>query len=112
VTLVCVKALTAGVVMGLLAVTSGQSLIVPVRVIPGIVASGGLALGLSLALFYLAMGHIGAGRTGLISSTSSFWGVIGALLLLGESLSASTAVGGLLMLVGLAGFAKETATTT
>jgi drug/metabolite transporter (DMT)-like permease len=108
VTLVCVKALTAGVVMGLLALAFGQPLAVSWRVVPGIVASGAVALGLSLALFYAAMRHIGAGRTGLISSTSTFWGVLGALLLLGEALTKTVAIGGLLMLLGLAGFAWDT----
>jgi drug/metabolite transporter (DMT)-like permease len=107
VTLVSLKALIAGVVMGVLALSFRQPLLVPWRVVPGIVASGAFSLGLSLAFFYMAMRHIGAGRTGLISSTSTFWGVIGALLLLGESLTAKVASGGLLMVVGLGLFAWE-----
>lgn len=108
VSLVCLKALAAGVVMGLLALAFGQPLAVSWRVVPGIVASGAISLGLSLAFFYVAMRHIGAGRTGLISSTSTFWGVVGALLLLGESLSLKVISGGLLMLLGLVGFTWET----
>lgn len=108
VTLVCLKALVAGVVMGILAGMFGEPLTVSWRVVPGIVASGALSLGLSLALFYIAMRYIGAGRTGLISSTSTLWGVVGALLLLGESLTVRVIGGGLLMLVGVAGFAFET----
>lgn len=107
VTLVSLKALVAGVIMGVLALAFGHPLLVPWRVVPGIVASGAFSLGLSLAFFYMAMRHIGAGRTGLISSTSTFWGVIGALLLLGESLTAKVASGGLLMVVGLGLFAWE-----
>lgn len=107
VTLVSLKALVAAVVMGILAVVSGQPLAVPRRVVPGIVASGAFSLGLSLALFYKAMRHIGAGRTGLISSTSSFWGVIAATLVLGEALTPKVIGGGLLMVVGLALFAQE-----
>ncbi len=109
VTLVCLKALAAALVMAVLALASGQPLAVPWRVVPGIVASGAVALGLSLACFYVAMRHIGAGRTGLISSTSTFWGVLGALLLLGESLTVRVVAGGGLMLLGLAGFAWEAA---
>ncbi|MGE5560939.1 MAG: DMT family transporter [Chloroflexota bacterium] len=108
VTLVCVKALAAGLVMGLLTLAGGNRLGVPLRVIPGIFASGAVSLGLSLALFYAAMRHIGAGRAGLISSTSIFWGVIGALVLLSESLNSKVSVGGLLMVAGLLGFAWET----
>jgi drug/metabolite transporter (DMT)-like permease len=107
VTLVSLKALVAGVVMGVLALAFGQPLAVSWRVVPGIVASGAVSLGLSLALFYTAMRHIGAGRTGLISSTATFWGVMGALLLLGESLSPRVIGGGLVMVAGLALFAWE-----
>lgn len=107
-TLVCLKALVAGVVMGILALSFGQPLTVSWHVIPGIVASGAIALGLSLALFYIAMRNIGAGRTGLISSTSALWGVIGAIVLLNESLTMKVVVGGLIMILGIVGFAWET----
>jgi drug/metabolite transporter (DMT)-like permease len=112
VTLVCVKALAAGLAMGVLATVFGQPLAVSWRVVPGIVASGAIALGASLALFYTAMRYIGAGRTGLISSTATFWGVLGALLLLREPLTAKVLTGGLLMVAGLAGFAWETSRET
>lgn len=107
VTLVCVKSLAAGAIMGMLALALGQPLVVSWHVVPGIVASGAVSLGLSLAFFYVAMRHIGAGRTGLISSTSTFWGVMGALLLLGESLTLRVTTGGVLMLLGLAGLAAS-----
>lgn len=107
VTLVCVKALVAGVVMGILAMVFGQPITVSWHVVPGIVASGAFSLGLSLALFYIAMQHIGAGRTGLISSTSTLWGVVGALLLLNESLTVQVIGGGLLMLIGVFGMTFE-----
>lgn len=112
VTLVSVKALVAGVVMAVLAAVTGQPLTVSWHVLPGIVASGAFSLGLSLAFFYLAMQRIGAGRSGLISSTSVFWGVVSALLLLGESLTTKLAAGGLLMLLGLGLFAWESTKKT
>ncbi|HEY3365056.1 MAG TPA: DMT family transporter [Symbiobacteriaceae bacterium] len=99
--------LAAGAVMAILALAFGQPLAVSLRVVPGIVASGAISLGLSLALFHTAMRYIGAGRTGLISSTSVFWGVVGALILLAESLTAKIITGGLLMVLGLALFAWE-----
>lgn len=68
---------------------------------------GALSLGLSLALFYVAMRHIGAGRTDLLSSTSVLWGVVGSVALLGESLTGRVVGRGLLMLVSLTGFARE-----
>ncbi|WCK53327.1 DMT family transporter [Aneurinibacillus sp. Ricciae_BoGa-3] len=106
-TLVCLKALVAGIIMGILALASGEPITISWHLVPGILASGAFSLGLSLALFYIAMGYIGAGRTGLISSTSMLWGVIGAILLLGESLTIKVIGGGLLMLVGVAVFAWE-----
>ena len=107
VTLVCFKALVAGVAMAIIAAIYGEPLTVSWHVVPGIVGSGAISLGLSLALFYIAMQHIGAGRTGLISSTSTLWGVVGAVLLLGESLTVKIIGGGILMLVGVAGFAWD-----
>lgn len=74
-----------------------------------LLASGSISLSLSLALFYSAMQYIGTGRTGLISSTSVFWGVVGALALLNETMTTNTIVGGLLMVAGLVGFARESA---
>jgi drug/metabolite transporter (DMT)-like permease len=107
VTLVSLKALVAALAMGILALAFGQPLAVPLRVMPGILGSGSFSLGLSLAFFYVAMRYIGAGRTGLILSTSTFWGVVGAVLLLGEALTTRTVVGGLLMVPGLVLFYWE-----
>jgi drug/metabolite transporter (DMT)-like permease len=77
------------------------------HVVPGIVASGAVSLGLSLALFYIAMRHIGAARTGLISSTSTLWGVIGAVLLIGETLTQKVIIGGIVMLLGVVWFTLD-----
>jgi len=108
VTLVCVKALVAAVVMAVLAVTFGQSLGVSWHVVPGIVASGAVALGCSLAFFYVAMQHIGSARTGLLSSSSILWGVVAALLFLREHLLPLTLIGGALMAGGMLLLAWET----
>lgn len=107
VTLVSFKALVAGVAMAIIAAIYGQPLTVSWHVVPGIVASGAISLGISLALFYIAMQYIGAGRTGLISSTATLWGVVGAVLVLGESLTVKIIGGGILMLIGVAGFAWD-----
>lgn len=111
ITLACVKALVAAVAMAVLASAFRQPLAVPLRVVPWIVASGGIALGSSLALFYFAMTRIGAGRAGLISSTSTLWGVAAAVGVLEEQLSPVVIGGGLIMLIGLAFFAWEAART-
>lgn len=107
VTLVCLKALVAGIAMGLLAMIFKEPLGITWHVFPGIIASGAFSLGVSLALFYIAMQHIGAGRTGLLSSTSTLWGVIAAILLLGEALTIRIIGAGILMLIGIIGFSLE-----
>lgn len=110
VTLVCFKAFAAAAVMGLLAVYFGQPITVSRHAIPGIVASGAISLGLSLALFYIAMHYIGAARTGLISSTSTLWGVLGVVLLIGEAFTQKEIFGGVLMLLGVVVFALDSET--
>lgn len=55
VTLVCLKALVAGVAMAIIASMYAESLAVSWHVMPGIVVSVAVSLGLSLALFYIAM---------------------------------------------------------
>ncbi len=107
VTLVCFKALIAAVVMALLAFIFNQPLAIPWRVVPGVIASGAFALGCSLAFFYIAMRHIGAGRTGLLSSTSIFWGTLGAMFLLKEQFTIVVVAAGVLMILGLVGLAWE-----
>lgn len=107
VTLVSVKALVAGVSMGILALVFHDPLVIPWHVVPGIIASGALSLALSLALFYIAMQHIGAARTGLLSSTATLWGGLAAVLLLGETVTARVVGAGLLMLLGIFAFSLE-----
>lgn len=107
VTLVCVKALVAGVAMGILALVFHEPLGITWHVVPGIIASGAFSLGLSLALFYIAMQHIGAGRAGLLSSTATLWGGLAAVLLLGETVTVRVVGAGLLMLLGIIAFSVE-----
>ncbi len=107
VTLVCVKALVAAAAMAILALVFHDPLRISWHVVPGIIASGAVSLGLSLALFYIAMQHIGAGRTGLLSSTATLWGGLAAVLLLGETVTLRVVGAGALMLVGILGFSLE-----
>ena len=109
VTLVCVKALVAGVAMGTLALVFHESLGISWHVVPGIIASGAFSLGLSLALFYIAMQHIGAGRTGLLSSTATLWGGVAAVILLGDTVTVRVVGAGTLMLFGIVGLSLESA---
>jgi drug/metabolite transporter (DMT)-like permease len=67
--------------------------------IAGIV--GFVGYGISLALFVLALRHIGAARTGAYFSTAPFLGSAVAVMLLGEPITAQLAVAGALMAAGV-----------
>jgi drug/metabolite transporter (DMT)-like permease len=62
---------------------------------------GFLGYGVSLALFVLALRHLGTARTGAYFSTAPFFGAAVAVLLLGETVSAQLLVAGTLMAVGV-----------
>lgn len=62
---------------------------------------GFLGYGVSLALFVLALRHLGTARTGAYFSTAPFLGAITAVLLLHEPLTVQFAVAGLLMALGV-----------
>lgn len=109
VSLVCIKAFGAAIMMALLAVGSGQPLALGLERIHGVAANGAFSLGLSLAFFYVAMRYIGTARTGLISSSSMLFGVAGSVVWLGEALTLRTLEAGLVMLVGVVGLAWASA---
>lgn len=62
---------------------------------------GFLGYGVSLALFVLALRHLGTARTGAYFSTAPFLGAIAALLFLGEPLTLQLAMAGALMAIGV-----------
>ncbi len=94
-----VKGLVSGTVNLVLAFSLGAAL-------PGIGAAGGamlvgfLSYGVSLALFVVALRHLGTARTGAYFSVAPFFGALLALLF-GEPLTASLVVAGSLMAVGI-----------
>jgi drug/metabolite transporter (DMT)-like permease len=67
--------------------------------IAGIV--GFLGYGVSLALFVVALRHLGTARTGAYFSTAPFIGSIAAVLALGEPVTIQLAAAGLLMAIGV-----------
>ena len=75
--------------------------------IPGISAViiaeivGFLGYGLSLALFVIALRHLGTARTGAYFSTAPFLGSAAAVIGLGEPVTAQLAIAGVLMSVGV-----------
>ena len=64
-------------------------------------AVGFLGYGVSLALFVVALRHLGAARTGAYFSTAPFLGAVVAVLVLGEHVTTQLLVAGLLMALGV-----------
>jgi drug/metabolite transporter (DMT)-like permease len=62
---------------------------------------GFLGYGVSLALFVLALRHLGTARTGAYFSLAPFVGAVLAIALIGEPLSARLLIAGALMAIGL-----------
>src|SRR5215204_4931104 len=62
---------------------------------------GFLGYGVSLALFVVALRHLGAARTGASLSTAPFLGSIVAVIVLGEPMTAQLAGAGVLMAIGV-----------
>jgi drug/metabolite transporter (DMT)-like permease len=94
------KGLVAGPVNLLLAWSVGGAMPAP---IPALVALfvGFLGYGVSLALFVIALRHLGTARTSAYFSTSPFLGAVAAVLMLGEPATARLAVSGALMALGV-----------
>jgi drug/metabolite transporter (DMT)-like permease len=94
------KGLIAGPVNILLALLAGAS--VPAMT-PSLLAGvvGFLGYGVSLALFVLALRHLGTARTGAYFSTAPFLGAVAAVIALNEPLTAQLAAAGMLMGAGV-----------
>jgi drug/metabolite transporter (DMT)-like permease len=94
------KGLIAGPINLMLGLLAGGAL-------PGVwvtIMAGGvgfLGYGVSLALFVLALRHLGTARTGAYFSTAPFLGAVAAVAFLAEPLTLQLAVAGLLMGVGV-----------
>ena len=95
-----IKGLVAGSVNAALALAVGAGLPGPgVLLAAGMV--GFLGYGVSLALFVLALRHLGTARTGAYFSLAPFVGAVIAVALLGEPLTFRLLLAGLLMAFGL-----------
>lgn len=99
-TIALLKGLTAGATNTGLALLAGATL-PRLPVFGGALLVGWLGYGVSLALFVVALRELGAARTGAYFSTAPFAGALFAVLLLGEPVSASLAIAGLLMAAGV-----------
>ena len=62
---------------------------------------GFLGYGVSLALYVVALRHLGAARTGAYFSTAPFLGAVVSIFALGESLALGLVIAGGLMAIGV-----------
>lgn len=94
------KGLVAGVTNLVLALIAGAALpTISATVLAGII--GFLSYGLSLALFVVALRHLGTARTGAYFSIAPFIGAIVAIPLLGEDIGVQLISAGVLMAFGV-----------
>jgi len=94
------KGLVAGAINLLIAIVDGS--VLPsgaILLAAGVI--GFLGYGISLALFVLALRHLGTARTGAYFSLAPFVGAVLAVLMLGEPLSLMLMIAGCLMGLGL-----------
>jgi drug/metabolite transporter (DMT)-like permease len=95
-----IKGATAGLINLCIALSLGASA-PSIGMIAGAAIVGFLGYGVSLALFVLALRHIGTARTGAYFSAAPFLGAALAVALLGEPLSAQLVVGAALIAAGV-----------
>lgn len=95
-----VKGLCAGFVNLLLALAIGSAMPAPARA-AAVLLIGCLSYGVSLALFVIALRHLGAGRTGAYFSIAPFCGAILAVAAFGEPMSGRLLIAGSLMALGV-----------
>jgi drug/metabolite transporter (DMT)-like permease len=95
-----VKGLAAGATNVIMAFALGAAVPAFWTVLAGATV-GLLSYGVSLALFVIALRHLGAARTGAYFSTAPFVGALIAVTFLGEAVNVSLALAALLMGVGV-----------
>lgn len=94
------KGLIAGPVNLAIGLAAGSQMpAAPPLIIAGMV--GFLGYGVSLALFIMALRHLGAARTGAYFSTAPFIGALAALVVLGDPVTMQLLAAGLLMGLGV-----------
>ncbi len=94
------KGLIAGPVNLMLGLGAGGTVpALPLVVAAGLV--GFVGYGVSLALFVLALRHLGTARTGAYFSTAPFIGAVAAIMILHEPMTLQLIVAGLLMACGV-----------
>lgn len=95
-----VKGLAAGSMNLAMALTLGAKL-PSVGMVAGSAVLGFFSYGISLTLFVVALRHLGTARTGAYFSVAPFFGAVLAVLLLGETVTPTLLVAGVLMALGV-----------
>jgi len=98
--IVALKGMAAGPINLLLGLIAGGSLPGPVPALAAAVV-GFFSYGVSLALFVLALRHLGTARTAAYFSTAPFFGAVVAVTALNEPMSYQLALAGAFMALGL-----------
>jgi hypothetical protein len=94
------KGLIAGPFNLLLGLAMGAAMpAVSAVLLAGVV--GFFGYGVSLALFVIALRHLGTARTGAYFSTAPFLGSVAAIVALGEPVTTQLAIAGIFMAVGV-----------
>jgi drug/metabolite transporter (DMT)-like permease len=95
-----VKGLVAGITNIVIAFASGAAIPTAIAMLSGGVL-GLLSYGVSLALFVVALRHLGTARTGAYFSIAPFVGAVIAVTFMGEPIRVSLVVAALLMALGV-----------
>lgn len=100
VTIAMLKGLVAGSVNVAIAFTGGAS-VPPIAVMVSAATVGFFGIGVSLVMFIFALRHLGTARTGAYYSLAPFIGALLAIVVLGEPVTVTLGLAGLLMGFGL-----------
>src|SRR5262245_32552196 len=93
-----------GLIAGPVNLILGFSIGAPIPSIPAVLIAGVVGFfgyGVSLALFVIALRHLGTARTGAYFSTAPFLGSVAAVVALGEPVTLQLVIAGALMGVGV-----------
>jgi drug/metabolite transporter (DMT)-like permease len=99
-TLACVKGLSAGTFLIVVAFALGIGVVTPIQVVSSLTI-GAFSFGLSLVLFILALREIGASRTSTYFAAGPFFGMIFAVTILQENPSMIQCLSSLFMALGI-----------
>jgi drug/metabolite transporter (DMT)-like permease len=99
-TITFLKGLFAGSTNLFIGLIIGGSALKPDIILPSLLI-GAVSYGFSIVLYVTAAQQLGATRSQILFSTGPFWGILAALLLLGESLNIYVIISLLLLALGI-----------